>query len=250
MRRELEIIIASALVLQACAPVVSGHEGSGGSIEPKDKIFIPTPTPLPPMPTLGVFQTPIVIESPTPAPKTEAKIWPFPYFAQGDFKGYKTIDNCTWSYAGCGIMMGAMITKTDPVAYEKGFVKYWDSHHIDEKLVYSCSGSDLVRHVLYLESLGYKFTNISAGKSVAEVKDEIKRLTAGGTPVWVNTKIWDGQAWIGHHTMAVGVDKNGKIIFNDPYYGEGVHLDDSKIQEQDNLGRNLWTVEAVEVPTR
>lgn len=247
MRKEAQIFIIGALVLSGCAPLVAQAQESD-TATPHKVDFTPTPNTFPTkivIPTMGIEIT--------PTPKKD--ILPFLYFSQTDKKyaSEKTIDNCTWGKSACGIMVGAMVSRMDPLEYSAEFLAYFADKNVDAKTVFNCEGASIERHVEFLESPGhdFQFKKLSTpGATVDEVKKQIKDYTSQGIPVWVATDFWDniGKKYTSHQSMAVGIDENGNIIFNDPYYGEGVSIPDSKLHEVADNGNEIWKVYAVIPP--
>jgi len=155
--------------------------------------------------------------------------------------------SCNWGTSGCGIMAAAMIIGTqtgecDPEAYYKTY---------NEIGGIQCLGTGYYEHIQALGSLGYH--NIPVEGSTANIKDQIEQYTAAGIPVWVNAYIYTGSKWVSHNTIATGVDDNGNIIFNDPWYGENVTIPDDRIDMDCSRsgcpnGAKNWKVRAFTPP--
>lgn len=129
--------------------------------------------------------------------------------------------NSTWATSGCGVMAGAMVFslrtgEADPYAY---------STLLDQHGGVTSAGTGwFEQHKVILEENGFTVTPVYG--SVAEKRKQIAEYAKEGIPVWINAYIDNGSgAWIGHHTLAVGVDEStGNIILNDPYYGENYSM--------------------------
>jgi hypothetical protein len=145
----------------------------------------------------------------------------------------------------CGIIAGAMATKTDPEEYYLGFLEYYKSQGYDKSLTES--GTSWSDHKEYLEHLGY--TVIPVVGSREEITDQIGEYTNSGTPVWVNAEFYGAR--YGHHNIAVGTNSQEEsIIFNDPWRGENtqINLDDIDTVNEDADGF-FWKVFAIVPPT-
>ncbi|HJY98804.1 MAG TPA: protein phosphatase 2C domain-containing protein [Patescibacteria group bacterium] len=167
----------------------------------------------------------------------------FLFYSQKDptWADIPTSSNASTYYQGCGIFTGAMVTGTDPYTYWESFNNYFGQ----SRLV-STGGTSFYDHKSVLESMGYELAPL--GGSTQDIKDQISNYAASGIPVWVNAEILTGSNWIGHHTMATGVDADGNIIFNDPFYGANVSIPDSRIDEGTDDGDESWKVYAVIPP--
>lgn len=159
----------------------------------------------------------------------------FAYFSQKDPQWQ---DLPVWSGSiaddGCGVMVGAMVTGLTPEVYYQEFQDYFASQGF-ERLV-SSDGTDYRDHVAVLESMGY--TEIPLSGTLQELKDQVKKYTEAGTPVWIGAQIYGTP----HFTMAIGVDENNNLILNDPYFGENTHISDSDIVN------NGWRFSAIVSP--
>lgn len=163
----------------------------------------------------------------------------FVYYSQLDSKwdGIPTEGKATIEADGCGIITGAMVTKTDPYVYWNNFSTYFKSQG-KERLV-GTGGTAFDDHRDVLQSMGYKMVPVTG--SVKEIKQQITNYTKAGTPVWVNAYIYK----VPHHTEAIGVSQDGNIVFNDPVWGKDKEIPDKYIDEGTN---NPWRVFAVVSP--
>ena len=197
---------------------------------------LPSPTPSStPRPSLSPSPRPSLSPSPrpslSPSPITTSPLPSaspaFVYCSQKDPKwAYNPVpgeSDCNWGTSGCGIMAAAMIigTQTGECDPETYFQTY------NERGGIQCLGTGYYEHIEALESLGYE--DIPIEGSTVDIKDQIEQYTAEGIPVWVNAYIYTGSQWVSHNTIATGIDDNGNIIFNDPWYGEGVTIPDDRI---------------------
>jgi hypothetical protein len=167
---------------------------------------------------------------------------PFVYYSQKDqrWQDIPTVGKATIENDGCGIMAGAMVTNTDPYTYWKMY-----STHLKNAAI-TTDGTGFFNHKAVLESLGYRLVPIEG--SPQEIKNQISQYTDNGIPVWINTDIKGDFGWIPHHTIAVDVDEDGSIIFNDPWYGENVSIPDDRIDRGTEDGDESWIVFAVIPP--
>ena len=228
MKKELQIALTASLFLNSCSPMIAkAMENRNQEKDPKIltpapiPTFIPmtTPTQVPTLETIITIPTIETIKTPD-----------ILYFSQKNYKNQILEDGTPWNYSTCGIMVGAMITKTDPIAYYNEFNKYFKSIGKYGPSRITRYGSDLEDHKAVLENLGYTFEQInSENRDIKDVIKDIKEITNKGIPVIVKANIWDGYDWYGHYTIAVGVDENGNIKYNDPVYGEGVTIPDTTI---------------------
>lgn len=235
--------VAFSLLLSACGPK-DPSVAHAASLEPAknlpqpgvdtkvmNKIDLPAP-----------YATPEEIQVAT-IPATEIK--PFLYFSQTTFGEEATDDQSKLSDVGCGIDVGAMVTRTDPFTYLKDFYRYFDSIGKYGPAQITKNGSDIKDHMATLEMLGFRVDELSVqGSTMEEVKAKIKELTAQGIPVWVNAGFFGK----GHHSMAIGIAPDGNIIFNDSLYGQGKEIPDRKIRVMDDKGNIVWKVYAVYPP--
>lgn len=231
MKKETSFIIATSLFLNSCAPMVAKALDNSGD----NAIKITTPTQIPTFePTSAPTQIPYEIptlETVITIPTIEETKTPdILYFSQKKYKNQLLEDGTPWNYSGCGIMVGAMITKTDPIAYYNEFNKYFKSIGKYGPSRITRYGSDLEDHRAVLENLGYTFEQIDTeNKELKDILKDVKEMTDKGIPVIVKANIWDGYDWYGHYTIAVRVDENNNIVYNDPVYGEGVTIPDTTI---------------------
>lgn len=197
--------------------------------------------------TVATISTP-----PTPEPtqtsqqNAQPTIPPFIYYSQKDSRwANNKIPGGTWKDSACGLMAGAMVTRSDPYTYYDNFKNYFKSQG-KERLLTSM-GTAFDDHKVVLESLGYKVVPVSG--SLSDIKSQIQEYSNNGVPVWVNAEIWTGDKWVGHNTVAIGVDASGEIIFNDPWYGQNVSIPDKRIDESSEDGDPSWKVYAI-IPPR
>lgn len=249
MRKELPLII-SALILYRC----SNMEASAKSVDTKtpqpmadsynsDLKNLITPTP----DYDYLFATAVPTLTPTPE---VVNIEPFMYFSQLDYKGkfFYNSDGSTLREKGCGMFVGAMVTKTDPDTYIQSFFDYfksigmWGPAHSNE------NGTDMKDHIDVLRSLGYTVEDLTVDSTIKQTKDKIAELTSQGIPVWIDAKLYGMQ--FGHHTMAIGVKPDDTIIFNDPQYGENIEIEDKHIKILTDSGKTDWKVFAVYPPIK
>ncbi|HJY98228.1 MAG TPA: hypothetical protein VJ227_00765 [Patescibacteria group bacterium] len=246
MRKEVQTaILTASLFVGSCAPVIARREENKGGGETNSKVTQTTPEVPIPVPVFAEVYVKPEVET------QSDEVLPFLYFGQKNYPNEKDFGGCTWAQKGCGIMVGAMITRTDPITYYyKNFLPYFESIGKDGASRYSC-GSKLEDHRAVLENMGYTFVEISReGSTLDQIKAEIKEYTENGVPVWVDTSIDGGDVWIPHFTMAVGVNDEGTIVFNDPYFGENLPIPDERIdiKNEDGNSKTVWGVYAVEPP--
>ncbi len=234
--------------MSACAPTIAKAQSPDTKTPTPNHFYDPTATfepqfvQLSPTPDYDYLFK--IYPTLTPMPETPTPIEPFLYFTQKIYGEELTDDGSLLSKVGCGITVGAMVTRTDPWVYYQSFKDYFKSIGKYGPARITKNGSSMEDHISVLESLGFNLENISDGKTSQEVKEKIKELTAAGIPVWVNANIYAS----GHHTMAVGINENGEIIFNDPFYGEEVAIPDKDILIINEKGETVWKVFAVYPP--
>lgn len=250
MRKEftfISVTLSAALALQACNPFEPPVNAHAAQIDPT--VTLPQPIDNP-----SVISTPKQMEAPTAMPKLEpvkivstVEILPFPYFSQQIFKGEFTEDQTELDKVVCGMVVGGMVTRSNPRVYMKEFMDYFKSIGKWGPARITSQGSSMEDHILVLNSLGYQTNELSTeGSTMDSIKLQIKELTSKGIPVWINAKIYSRN----HHTMAVGIADDGSIIFNDSQYGEGKSIPDSKIHVQDERGKIVWKVYAIYPPSK
>ena len=235
IRGALAAIITGGLALEACAP--RNEAGASVTSSPTNN-FTPVETA-----THAPYESPAQV-------KETAEILPFIYYSQKNYPNEKVKGGCTWRQEGCGIMVGAMVTRTDPFTYYQEFLKYFESQGQDGIERFTCKGTVFEDHKKVLESMGYTFIRLSTdGATLDQIKSRIKKYTDKGIGVWVDTSIWNGDVWVPHHTMAVRVKQN-TIVFNDPYFGENLAITDSRIDRdvEDGDPKTVWKVYAVVPP--
>ncbi|KKU10761.1 MAG: Diguanylate cyclase [Candidatus Woesebacteria bacterium GW2011_GWB1_45_5] len=179
-----------------------------------------------------------------PVPEQETNN--FTYYSQKDSRwaNLGVVGSGTWKDSSCGLMAGGMVTNMDPLAYYEEFKDYFKSQ--GQERVLTSRGTAFDDHKVVLESLGYNLVPVQG--SLQDIKVQIESYTDAGVPVWVNADIWSGNSWIGHQTVAIGIDVNGDIIFNDPWYGEGVSIPDNRIDQGTEDNDPGWRVYAVIPP--
>lgn len=251
MRKELPFvttILVTALALESC-----------NAFEPKSVKAAPlnqTPVPTLPQPVeepVVAIATPVIPETPMEILPVPTEIQPYLYFSQNGF-GDETVgarnkksNRPKAVEVGCALAVGGMATRINPDIYLRDFYNYFKSIGKYGPARISENGSDIEDHLAVLESLGYTPVELSTpGSTLDEVKAKIKESTSNGIPVWINADFYHK----GHHSMAVGIAPNGDIIFNDPLYGQGKEIPDSKISAYDDKGNTLWKVYAIIPPAR
>jgi hypothetical protein len=204
--RTLSALIIGGLAFQSCRPFENPKNVQAAP-------FIPQPTSLPEMPTATptmIHVSPTAIETPD-----------IPYFSQFNYQGEYFKNNVPWSEAACGIISGAMITNTEPLKYYKRFLDYLAYKGLDGSERITANGSYIDDQIMVMESMGYRFLELpTENRSEAEIKSDIKRFTEQGFPILVGATIWTGDVSQPHITVAVGVNADNEIIWNDPAYGE------------------------------
>lgn len=169
------------------------------------------------------------------------------YFSQKDttWADGTGIKPAVWSYASCGINTGAMVSTNDPSIsnprdYYLAYKDFFNGRRLTKK------GTAFDDHRAFLESRGRTFIPVEG--SLQDIKRQIKNYSDEGIPVWVTAYIETGEntrKWVGHDTVAIGVDTSGEILFNDPWYGENVPISDDRIVMGEENGLPGWRVFAV-----
>jgi hypothetical protein len=179
------------------------------------------------------------------------------YINQKSYASVLNSDGSNWLDTGCGVMAGAMVFSTvtgtsNPYDYNTLLQKHGQV---------TSGGTGWFLHKTVLEENGFDVVPVYG--SVAEKEKQILEYAAEGIPVWINAYIDNGTGtYIGHHTLAVGVDAQGNLILDDPYYGENYHMpisridiDCSKTGKPNKDGKNVcnngttsWFVNAIVPP--
>jgi hypothetical protein len=219
MRKDLPPILTSilfgALTLQSCNPFESPQKAEAAPL-------ITNPTLPPETPTTISISTPYSTETanPTPSP-IPIKTPDIPYFSQFNYQDEYFKKGVPWDEAACGIMAGAMITKTEPLNYYQRFLDYLASIGLDGKERITNLGSYTEDQVKVMESMGYRFLEIPVkDRSEDEIKSDVKRFTDQGFAILVAARIWTGDVNYPHISVAVGVNQDNEIVWNDPAFGE------------------------------
>lgn len=239
-------LIAGSMMINSCVPF-EPKPAHAASLHPTSQtsLFVP------PDVVITIKSDPI--ENLPEMQIRELKPLPFIYFPESSFNDdVLTADKARvqnrekMNKVACGILVGAMVTRTNPYTYLNDFNDYFKSIGKYGPARITRNGSDMQDHLAVLKSLGYGLEELSVtGSTTDGIKKRIKELTNQGVPIWVNAYIIAG----GHHSMAVAVSPDGNIIFNDPLYGEGKEISDSKIHIKDDKGNILWKVYAIYPPT-
>jgi|GEM_PF-6551203 len=191
------------------------------------------------------IQTPENNINEEPSVKKELSGKKFAYFSQKDpqWKDIPNSGSATTENQGCGPVTGGMVTDTTPLIYWDIYAGYFKGK--GEERILTVKGTSAPDHQEVLKSIHYDVPGIE-GK-VKYIKSEIRRYTSVGIPVWVNAGFGGKNNWIDHHSMAIGIDENENIIFNDPLFGEAVHFSDEQINTVLKNGTS-WRVFAVISP--
>jgi len=141
------------------------------------------------------------------------------YFSQRDPQWENSYFTCSngktvpFSQVGCGETVTAMVLSTYiDSAYTPDEVKkkYFSNPNY-------CSGTGVVALNNALADNG-----LSVEKSPS--LNVLKNSLSGGEVAIVGIKFWNGETYTTHHTLAIGVDNKGNIIFNDPWFGPNTTL--------------------------
>ncbi|MEI8232180.1 MAG: papain-like cysteine protease family protein [bacterium] len=198
----------------------------------------------------GEYNEYVFGSNPRIEPNTSSSISNIDYINQLDYSGERVRGGGSWASAGCGIMAGAMVFslttgESNPYAYntlleQHGGVSNLGTGWFDQ-------------HEKILEENGFEVVPVYG--STAEKKAQIAEYAKEGIPVWISAYIDNGSgAWIGHHTLAVGIDsETGNIILDDPYYGENYSMPISRFDidcSKSNCGNGTrnWIMNAVIPP--
>lgn len=143
------------------------------------------------------------------------------YKNQLNYSDVKVAGGGTLADSGCGVIAGAMVFslvtgKSDPAAY----MALLDKHG-----GVTSGGTGWFDQIKPIFDENH-FTVVPVYGSTADKEKQITQYAKNGTPVWINAYIDNGSgAWIGHHTLAIGVDSStGDLILDDPYYGKDYHM--------------------------
>lgn len=238
MRKEFsrrEILILAGISLGSAALAACDRALNSPTPNPNK---IATATRIPPSFTSTVMPTETATFTATPEVTATPEKPVYPYFSQSD-PNWQNIPNTgkgsMW-LSGCSIATGAMTTFTDPY-------KYWgfctETH--GSNLLLPRDGWSYLFHDPVLRSHGFD-PDVLEG-DLDSIKGKIVDYTAKGIPVWVNA-VFYGIAR-GHNSEAIGVDyskvSKGQIIFNDPWWGQGIAIPDRFITP----GKNSWMFAAI-----
>lgn len=175
---------------------------------------------------------------------------PISYFNQKNYGSESVSGGGSWSTAGCGVMAGAMVfslvdDEADPYSYNQLLSKHGG--------VTSRGTGWFDQHKVILEENNFEVVPVYG--SMADKQKQIKEYANEGVPVWINAYIDNGAGkWIGHHTLAVGIDQStGDIILDDPYFGEGYHMPIERFdvdcsKSSCGNGTTGWVVNAIVPP--
>lgn len=143
------------------------------------------------------------------------------YLSQLNYSGERVAGGVTWADVGCGVMTGAMVFSlkngvADPYAYNLLLNQHGG--------VTSAGTGWFDQNKPILEENGFNVVPVYG--SIDEKRTQITEYAKNGIPVWIVAYVDNGSGtYVGHNTLAVGVDPStGDLILDDPYYGENYHM--------------------------
>lgn len=218
---------------------------TGGNFDANHNCILPPAASIP-----KVASTILPISTIAPVKLSSSVAVPIDYLNQMNYSEEKVRGGGTWANSGCGVMAGAMVFslvdgKADPYEYNKLLEQHGG--------VTSNGTGWFDQHKVILEENNFEVVPVYG--SLAEKEKQIKEYSKEGVPVWINAYIENGAGnWIGHHTLAVGVDPvSGDLILDDPYYGEGYHMPIDRIDVDCSKsgcgnGTSSWIMNAIIPP--
>jgi hypothetical protein len=104
------------------------------------------------------------------------------------------------------------------------------SSYVDDSFTPDTVKENYFSHPNYCSGSGISAVNdalVDNGLSVKKVASlkTLKSALGQGEIAIVDIKFWNGTSYTTHHSLATGVDENGKIIFMDPWFGPNTTLE-------------------------